>query len=64
VHTLTVGWSSMQGVLSYEERLEQAREELRAEKGKHVDTLRMLEFWKSRVHDLKARLKRCATPAA
>ncbi|KAJ8427790.1 hypothetical protein Cgig2_032849 [Carnegiea gigantea] len=32
------------GVLSYEERLERAREQLRAEKGKHIDTLRMLEF--------------------
>ncbi|KAJ8430890.1 hypothetical protein Cgig2_003883 [Carnegiea gigantea] len=53
-----------EGVLSYEERLEQAREELRAEKGKPVDTLRMLEFWKSHVHELEARLKRCAAPAA
>ncbi|KAJ8434762.1 hypothetical protein Cgig2_019687 [Carnegiea gigantea] len=44
-----VGWSSIQGVLSYEEHLEQAREKLRAEKGKH---------------ELKARLKRCTAPAA
>jgi len=44
-------------VLSYEERLERAREELRAEKEKHVDTLRMLEFWKSRANELEARLK-------
>ncbi|KAJ8443110.1 hypothetical protein Cgig2_030878 [Carnegiea gigantea] len=41
------------GALSYEERLERAREELRAEKGKHVNTLRMLR---------KARLKMCAAP--
>ena len=60
MHTLTVGWSSMQGVLSYEERLERASEELRVKKGKHVDTLRMLEFWKSRAHELEVRLKRCA----
>jgi len=52
VHKLTISWSSMQGVMSYKERLERAREELRAEKGKHVDTLRMLEFRKSRVHKL------------
>ncbi|KAJ8435238.1 hypothetical protein Cgig2_015641 [Carnegiea gigantea] len=50
------------GVLSYEERLERARDELRAEKGKHVDTLRMLEFWKSRANELEARLKMCAAP--
>ena len=62
MHTLTVSWSSMQGVLSYEECLERAREELRAKKGKHVDTLRILEFWKSRAHELEARLKRCVVP--
>ncbi|KAJ8420497.1 hypothetical protein Cgig2_006807 [Carnegiea gigantea] len=39
-------------------------EELHAKKGKHVDTLRMLEFWKSRAHELEARLKRCAEPYA
>ncbi|KAJ8425902.1 hypothetical protein Cgig2_012670 [Carnegiea gigantea] len=50
--------------LSYEECLERASEELRAEKGKHVDTLRMLEFWKSRAHELEARLKRCTAPTA
>ncbi|KAJ8449610.1 hypothetical protein Cgig2_005632 [Carnegiea gigantea] len=54
----------LEGVLSYEEHLQRAREELRAEKGKHVDTLRMLEFWKSRAHELEARLKRCAEPDA
>ncbi|KAJ8427850.1 hypothetical protein Cgig2_012550 [Carnegiea gigantea] len=51
-----------EGVLSYEEHLEQAHEELRAEKEKHVDTLRMLEFWKSRANELEARLKMYATP--
>ncbi|KAJ8427145.1 hypothetical protein Cgig2_005203 [Carnegiea gigantea] len=50
------------GVLSYEERLKRASKELRAEKGKHVDTLRMLEFWKSRANELAARLKMCAAP--
>jgi len=44
VYKLTIIWCIMQGVLSYEEHLERARKELRAEKGKHVDTLRMLEF--------------------
>ncbi|KAJ8422394.1 LOW QUALITY PROTEIN: hypothetical protein Cgig2_028209 [Carnegiea gigantea] len=52
-----------EGVLLYEERLERAREELRAKKGKHVGTLRILEFWKSRAHELEARLKRYAAPA-
>ncbi|KAJ8429560.1 hypothetical protein Cgig2_010273 [Carnegiea gigantea] len=51
------------GVLSYEERLERVREELRAEKGKHVDTLRMSEFWKSRANELEARLKMCMAPS-
>ncbi|KAJ8437854.1 hypothetical protein Cgig2_002988 [Carnegiea gigantea] len=52
-----------EGVLSYEERLERAREELRAKKGKDVDTLRTVEFWKSRAHEFEARLKRCAALA-
>ena len=47
----------MQGVFSYEERLERAREDLRVEKWKHVGTLRMPEFWKSRANELEARLK-------
>ena len=64
MHMLIIGWSSMQGGLSYEEHLERAREELHAKKGKHVDTLRMLEFWKNCPHELEARLKRCAAPAA
>ncbi|KAJ8442944.1 hypothetical protein Cgig2_019517 [Carnegiea gigantea] len=42
-----------EGVLSYEECLERAREELRAEKGKH----------KSRTNELEARLNMCAPPA-
>ena len=64
MHALAISWSSMQGVLSYKDRLEQAYENLYAEKGRHVDILRMLKFWKSRAHELEARLKRCATPAA
>ncbi|KAJ8446521.1 hypothetical protein Cgig2_027483 [Carnegiea gigantea] len=40
-----------EGVLSYEERLQRAREELHAEKGKH-----------SRANELEARLKMCAAP--
>ncbi|KAJ8435883.1 hypothetical protein Cgig2_010916 [Carnegiea gigantea] len=51
------------GVLSYEEHLKRTHEELRAEKGKHVDILRMLEFWKSRANELEARLKVCAVPS-
>ncbi|KAJ8423572.1 hypothetical protein Cgig2_013325 [Carnegiea gigantea] len=39
-------------------------EELRAEKGKHVDALRMLEFWESHTHELEAQLNRYAAPAA
>ncbi|KAJ8425359.1 hypothetical protein Cgig2_032875 [Carnegiea gigantea] len=46
-----------EGVLSYEEHLERACAELRAEKGKHVDILRMLEFWKSHANELEATLK-------
>ncbi|KAJ8434227.1 LOW QUALITY PROTEIN: hypothetical protein Cgig2_005906 [Carnegiea gigantea] len=61
---LIEGIKESEGMLSYEERLERACEELRAKKGKHVDTLRMLEFWKSHAHELEARLKRCAAPAA
>ena len=49
-------------MLSYEERLEWAREELCAKKGKHVDTLRMLKFWKSSANKLEVRLKICAAP--
>ncbi|KAJ8425651.1 LOW QUALITY PROTEIN: hypothetical protein Cgig2_011318 [Carnegiea gigantea] len=41
-----------EGVLSYEEQLERAREELRAEKGKH-----------SHANELEARLKMCAAPS-
>ncbi|KAJ8429583.1 hypothetical protein Cgig2_023789 [Carnegiea gigantea] len=51
-----------EGVLSYKERLERARKELRAEKGKHVDTLGMLKFGKSHANELEARLKMCAAP--
>ena len=62
MYTLTIVWCLMQGMLLYEERLERAREKLRVEKGKYVDTLRMLEFWKSRANALEARLKMCAAP--
>ncbi|KAJ8432869.1 hypothetical protein Cgig2_033874 [Carnegiea gigantea] len=51
-----------EGVLSSELHLEQTHEELCAEKGKHVDTLRMLEFWKSHANELEARLKMCTVP--
>jgi len=61
VYTLIIVWCLMQAVLSYKERLERAREELCAKKGKHVDTLRRLEFWKSCANELEARLKMCTT---
>ncbi|KAJ8427980.1 hypothetical protein Cgig2_017467 [Carnegiea gigantea] len=62
VYMLTTDWCLIRGVLLYKERLERAHEELRAEKGKHVDILRTLEFWKSHANELEARLKMCATP--
>jgi len=44
VYKLIIAWCIMHGVLSYEEHLERACEDLCAKKGKHIDTLRMQEF--------------------
>jgi len=46
----------LQGVLSYEERLERTREDLRIERGKHGATLNSLEFWCACAKELEARL--------
>ncbi|KAJ8426136.1 LOW QUALITY PROTEIN: hypothetical protein Cgig2_022433 [Carnegiea gigantea] len=46
-----------EGVLSFEEHLEQACEELCAEKGKHIDTEKRLQFWMSHAKELETRLK-------
>ncbi|KAJ8453380.1 LOW QUALITY PROTEIN: hypothetical protein Cgig2_008264 [Carnegiea gigantea] len=46
-------------LLDGEERLERAREELHAEKGKHIDTEKRLKFWMTHVKELDARLNIC-----
>jgi len=58
---LTIVWSIMQGVLSFEEHEKRAREKLRVEKGKHIDTEKRLQFWMSRAKDLEARLNMVST---
>ncbi|KAJ8444430.1 hypothetical protein Cgig2_005952 [Carnegiea gigantea] len=45
-----------EGVLSYEERLEQTREELCTKKEKHIDIERKLQFWMTHAKELEARL--------
>jgi len=47
----------MQAVLCYEERLAQAREDLRLEKGNYGGTLNQVKFWRCHVEYLEAKLK-------
>ena len=47
----------MQAVLSYEERLQRVRQELREEREKHGVTCSRLQFWQSRAKELEARLE-------
>ena len=47
----------MQAVLSYEERLQRLRKELREESDKHGVTCSHLLFWESRPKELEARLQ-------
>jgi len=47
----------LQGVLSYEERLQRAREELRRERAEQRATLSDLEYWRTRAQELEAKLK-------
>jgi len=59
VHLLTIVWCIMQGVLSFGERLEWAREELCAEQGKHLDTEKRIQFWMTCAKELEASLNMC-----
>ena len=47
----------VQGVLSYDERLQRAQEELQIEHGKHEGILNSLEIWRTRGKELEARLQ-------
>jgi len=47
----------MQGVLSYEERLQRVRQELREEREKHGVTCTRVQYWQSRAKELEARLQ-------
>ena len=54
---VNVGNNVVQGVLSYEERLKRAREDVRNERAKHDATLASLEFWRTRAKELEAKLQ-------
>jgi len=47
----------LQGVLSYEERLHRAREELRMERAKQRAAVSDVEFWRRRAQESEAKLK-------
>ena len=47
----------MQGVLSYEERLQRAREEARSARLKLDSTVKELQFWRARAEELQGRLQ-------
>ena len=47
----------MQGVLSYEERLQRAREEARSARLKFDSTVKELQFWHARAKELEGRLQ-------
>ena len=47
----------MQGVLSYEERLQRAREEARSARLKFDSTVKELQFWRARAKELEGRLQ-------
>jgi len=49
--------NDLQGVLSYEERLQRAREELRRERAEQRATLSDLQYWRTRAKELEAKLK-------
>jgi len=53
----------MQGVLSYEERLQRARQDAHEEQEKLRQMERRLQFWMGCAHELEARLKLSKAPA-